>query len=67
MSQQNYFNYAPLLKCNNIMEELKRKLIIDARNKAKRRARENKNRITSIFDTLLSFVSRGSWQHYASF
>ena len=35
-------------KCENIMKELRRKLLTHARNKAKRRLHESKNRITNI-------------------
>ena len=44
-------------KCENIMEELKRKLLTHARNETKRRLHESKNRIISICSTLCQVLS----------
>ena len=44
-------------KCENIMKELRRKLLTHARNKAKRRLHESKNRITNIRSTLCQVLS----------
>ena len=44
-------------KCENTLKELRRKLIADAQNKANRRVRENKNRITNICSTLYQVLS----------
>ena len=44
-------------KCENIMKELRRKLLTHARNEAKRRLHESKNRIMNICSTLCQVLS----------
>ena len=44
-------------KCENIMKELRRKLLNHARNEAKRRLHESKNRIINICSTLCQVLS----------
>ena len=46
-----------ITKCENIMKELRRKLLTHARNEAKRRLHESKNRITNICSTLCQVLS----------
>ena len=45
-------------KCENIMKELRRKLLTHARNDAKRRLHESKNKITNIVQHSVKFCLR---------
>ena len=45
------------IKYENIMKKLRRKLLIHARNEAKRRLHESKNRIMNICSTLSQVIS----------
>ena len=50
-------------KCENIMKELRRKLLTHARNEAKRRLHENKNRIINICSTLCQVLSPEDYEN----
>ena len=50
-------------KCENIMKKLRRKLLTHARNEAKRRLHESKNRITNICSTLCQVFSLEDYQN----
>ena len=50
-------------KCKNIMKELRRKLLTHARNEAKRRLHESKNRIMNICSTLCQVLSPEDYEN----
>ena len=50
-------------KCENIMKELRRKLLTHARNEAKRRLHESKNRIMNICSTLCQVLSPEDYEN----
>ena len=50
-------------KCKNIMKELRRKLLTHARNEAKRRLHESKNRIMNICSTLCHILSPEDYEN----
>ena len=50
-------------KCENIMKELRRKLLTHAQNEAKRRLHESQNRIMNICSSLCQVLSTEDYEN----